>query len=566
VYHILKMSLLSSVPANLWRLLRNARARLLGRPPDYVWLEVSGSLPEFEQKVGFLRRRVSPGPPAPSLEGLRERLDRISADGRPKGVILRVRDLGAGWTALEELRMELARFRGRGGRVVAYLTEPDTRTYYLACAADEVFASPVSTVNVTGVRATVNFLKDGLDGIGIEAEVISVSPYKSAGDTFTRNDFSEEAREQAERLLDARFATLVEAISEGRDMTVEEARAKIDHAPFSAREALDESLLDGVCYEDELNERLGTEEKRTTLAEWGRARRTLRMPYRTLSRRRVGIVSLSGAIVRGRSRKLPVPLPLVGGEQAGSESVIGALRGAEKDRRVAVVLFYVDSPGGDALASDLIWREVERIRARKPVVVLMGAAATSGGYYVSASASHVIARRGTITGSIGVIITRPIATGLYEKLGVNPVALDRGAHAGLMDVSRPPTPEELDILRRQLGNFYDEFKDRVSKGRGMDLEPLERIAGGRVWTGSEALELGLVDEVGGFRDALRKAAELGEAVDDPESIIKVSPPRTGRPTPGDPVEAAREAVETMLQAAGELRGVWAIAPYEVSEG
>jgi len=561
-----EMSFFFTILANLWRSFRNARVRLLTRPPAYVWLEVSGALPEFEQRVGFLRRRLSSAPLAPSLEGLRERLDRISADGRPKGVVLRLRDLDASWTALEELRMELARFRERGGRVVAYLTEPDTRSYYLACAADDVFASPVSTVNVTGVSARVNFLRDGLERAGISAEVISVSPYKSAGDTFTRNDFSDEAREQAERLLEARFVTLVDAISAGRNMTVEDVRAKIDLAPFSAREAMDESLLDGVCYEDELAERLGMDGKRASLAEWERARRTLRMLYRTLSRRRVGLVSLSGAIVRGRSRKLPVPLPLLGREQAGSDSVIGALRVAEKDRRISVVLFHVDSPGGDALASDLIWREVERIRAKKPVVVLMGAAAASGGYYVSASASHVIARATTITGSIGVIITRPVAAGLYEKLGVNPVALDRGAHVGLMDASRPPTPEELDVLKSQLGNFYDEFKDRVSKGRGMELEPLERIAGGRVWTGAEALDLGLVDEAGGFRDALRKAAELGEMKDDPGILVKISPPRSGRPAPGDPVEVAREAVETMIQAAGQMSGVWAITPYEISDG
>jgi len=562
------MSLFSTVLANLWRSLRNARVRLLGRPPDFVWLEVSGTLPEFESPVGFLRRRVSPGPPAPSLEGLRERLERISADGRPRGVALRVRDLNAEWTALEELRMEVTRFRERGGRVVVYLTEPDTRSYYLACAADEVLASPVSTVNVTGVRARVTFVKDALEGAGVEAEVISVSPYKSAGDVFTRNDFSEEAREQAERLLDARFYELVEAISSGRNIGREEARARIDRAPFAAREALAEGLLDGVCYEDELAERLKTDGKQAAVAEWGRARRALRVPYRTLSRRRIGLVSLSGAIVRGRSRRLPVPLPLLGREQAGSESVISALRVAEKDRRIAAVLFHVDSRGGDALASDLIWREVERIRAKKPVVVLMGAAAASGGYYVSASADHIIARRGTITGSIGVIITRPIAAGLYEKLGVNPVALDRGARAGLMDASRPSTPEELEVLKRQLDHFYDEFKDRVSQGRGMDLEPLERIAGGRVWTGAEAQGLGLVDEVGGFRDALHKAAELGGTKDDLGVLVKVSPLRSGRPTPGDPVEAARETVEAMLRAAGELRGVraWAAAPYEVYEG
>lgn len=559
------MSLFFTALANLWRWLRNVRVRLLGRPPDYVWLEVTGALPEFEPRVGFLRRRISPGPTAPSLEGFRARLDRIATDGRPRGVILRIRDLNADWTAIEELRREISRYQERGGRVVAYLTEPDTRTYYLACAADEVHASPVSTVNVTGVRTRVNFLKDALKSVGVEAEVIAVSPYKSAGDAFTRNDFSEEAREQAERLLEARFSVLVEAISDGRKMDPDEVRAKVDHAPYSAREAMEEELIDGVCYEDELAERLGAD-GRVALAEWGSAQRALRAPYRAYARRRIGLVSLSGAIVRGRSRKLPVPLPLLGGEQAGSESVISALRLAEKNRRVAVVLFHVDSRGGDALASDLIWREVQRISAKKPVVVLMGATAASGGYYVSASADHIIARRTTITGSIGVIITRPITTGLYEKLGVNPVALDRGAHAGLMDPSRPPTSDELEVLRVQLGHFYDEFKDRVSNGREMDLEFLERIAGGRVWTGAEAGDLGLVDEVGGFRDALRKAAELGGT--EPGAVVKISPPRSGRPTPGDPVEAARDMVDAAVGVVWDLRSVrvWATAPYEISEG
>ena len=561
------MSLLFTALANLWRWLRNVRVRILGRPPDYVWLEVSGTLPEFERRVGFLRRRISPGPVSPSLEGLRQRFDRIAGVGRVRGVILRVRDLNADWTALEELRHEISCYRERGGRVVSYLMEPDTRTYYLACAADVVIISPVSTLNVTGVRTRVNFVKDALNSIGVEAEVIAVSPYKSAGDTFTRNDFSDEAREQAERILEGRFSMLVDAISAGRGMTPDAVRTKIDRAPFSAREALAENLIDGVCYEDELAGRLGTD-GRATIAEWGRAQGALRVQYRTFSRRRVGMVSLSGAIVRGRSRRLPVPLPLLGSEQAGSESVISALRMVEKNRRVAAVLFHVDSRGGDALASDLIWREVQRVKAKKPVVVLMGAAAASGGYYVSAPANHVIARRGTITGSIGVIITRPVAAGLYEKLGINPVALDRGAHAGLLDPSRPPTPDELAILEDQLGNFYGEFKDRVSKGRDVDLESLERIAGGRVWNGAEALDLGLVDEIGGFRDALQKAAELGGLEDDPAAMVKISPPRSGRPTPGNPVKEAEEAIRAAVRAFGELRGgrVWAAAPYEVSEG
>ena len=567
------MSLLVDALVNLWRLVRNARARLVGRPPDYVWIEVGGSLPEFETPAGFLRRRLSPGPAPTSLEGLRDRLDRVSLDGRPRGVVLRVRGLDAGWAALEEVRRELLAFREGGGRVVTYLAEgADTRSYYLACAADEILATPLATLSVIGVRARVNFFKDALERLGLRAEVVAVSPYKTAGDSYVRNDFSRESREQIERLLDRRYEELTRAIREGRGLSAEEARAAMDRAPYGARDALAERLLDGVCYEDELPRRLGSEGRRVRLSEWGPASRALRVTYRRHPRRRVGLVNLSGAIVRGKSRRLPLPLPFLGREQAGSESVVAALRVAEKNRRVAAVLFCVESPGGDALASDLIWREVERVRAKKPVVVLMGNVAASGGYYVSAPASRVVARSNTVTGSIGVLTVRPVAGGLYEKLGINPASVDRGARAGLLDPSRGPTPDELWVLERQMKLVYDEFKDRVSRGREIEPRDLEDVAGGRVWTGKEALQVGLVDELGGFREALRRAGELGgidrEA---PGALVKIPAPRGGRPAPGNPVEDALDLVGDLVGEMGEVLSgmradrVWALAPYEISE-
>jgi protease IV len=562
------MSLIIGALVNLWRLIRNARGRLLGRPPEYVWIEISGPLAEFETPVGFLRRRLSQGPL--TLERLRLWLDRIVADGRPRGIVLRIKKLDAGWAAIEELRREILAFRSRGGRVVAYFADPaDTRSYYLACTADEILATPLADLNVVGMRARVDFLKDALDNLGLEVEVVAVSPYKSAGERFVSYDFSRESREQAGRLLDRRFEEVVDAISDGRDIPRGEVRAKIDLAPYGASEALSEGLLDGVLYEDELPARLGSEERHATLAEWGRAQSSLHMPYRRRSRKKVALVTLSGAIVRGRSRRLPFPLPFVGGEQAGSESVVGALRVAEKNRRVAAVLFFVDSRGGDALASDLIWREVERINAKKPVVVLMGNAAASGGYYVSAAASHVVARRGTLTGSIGVLAIRPVALGLYQKLGINPVVLERGAHAGLLDSSRRPSVDELRVIEGQIGRIYTEFKDRVARGRKMELSDLEGIAGGRVWTGAEALDVGLVDETGGFREALGKAWELGGIERDvPRVLTKVNPPRGGRPPPGEPAQAALDAIgETWLALSGlRAGGLLALTPYEISEG
>ena len=279
----------------------------------------------------------------------------------------------------------------------------------------------------------------------------------------------------------------------------------------------------------------------------------------------VGLVGVEGAVVRGSSRKLPVPLPLLGREQAGSASVVAALRVAEKNRRVAVVLLYVNSPGGDALASDLIWREVERIRAKKPVVVLMGNAAASGGYYVSAPASRIVARKNTITGSIGVILTRPVASDLFGKLKVNAAAVGRGTRSNILDPRYRPTPDELAVLNDQLHVFYDGFKARVASGRKLHPEDIEALAGGRVWTGAEALERGLVDENGGYRTALARARELaGIAEDAPGVLIKIAPPRGARPAPGEPV---REAADAVSRAVSELlvARVWASAPYEMSD-
>src|SRR5919202_251250 len=263
------MSLLVSALVNLFRLLRNAYVRAFRRPPDFVWISVAGILPEFEPpKLSFLRRRLDPRATTPSLEAIRARLDCVLADGRPRGVILRVENLNADWAALEELRAELHRFRSKGKKVVTYLVDAGTRSYYLASATDEIFAYPLSTLNIVGLRARVNFLKDALDHLGLEAEVLAVSPYKSAADPLVRSDFSREAREQVERLLDRRFDELVATISTGRNMSTEEAKNLIDRAPYSAVEAVEEGLLDGALYEDELAERLGDGERVAKLAEW----------------------------------------------------------------------------------------------------------------------------------------------------------------------------------------------------------------------------------------------------------------------------------------------------------
>jgi protease-4 len=558
------MGLLINGIANLSIFLGNLLRRLR-RPPRFVSLPVGGPLPLFEPpRAGFLRRRLNPRREGPGLETLRERLERIRHDGRVGGVILRVEDLQAGWATLEELRSELGRFREGGGRVVVYLLDGSDRSLYLASAADEVYAPPLLSFETGGPRARVNFLKDALARFGLRAEVLAVSPYKSAGDTLARSDFSRESREQIQRLLAGRLERLVDALAAGRGLSPEGVRALLlRHPMLSAREAREVGLIDAVIYEDELAGRLG-DDGSVRIAEWDAAKRALKRPYRRRAKKVVAVVEVKGTIVRGRGRRLPVPLPLLGGEQAGSESVISALRTAEANRRVGAVLLHVDSPGGDAFASDVIWREVERIQARKPVVVLMGNAAASGGYYVSAPASRVFAREGTVTGSIGVVLTRPVAENLLDRLGVNARTVGPGAGTDLFDVRHEPSPEELAELEKRLDETYEEFKVRVREGRGIGPGELDKIAGGRVWSGAEARERGLVDEIGGLREAFDAARELaGIKEAGLHALVKVRPPKE-RPSPGEPAREAAEALGAALRDLGSVR-VWAMSPYDFGE-
>ncbi|HEU5098115.1 MAG TPA: S49 family peptidase, partial [Roseiflexaceae bacterium] len=391
---------------------------------------------------------------------------------------------------------------------------------------DEILVPPSAFLMITGLRAEVQFLKDALAKVGLAAEVEAVSPYKAAGETFVRSDISPENREQLDRLLDLRFAQIVSAIGAARGITADAARAAIDAAPLSASAAHERGLIDRLCYEDELETHLKAGERDPKILEWAAAKRALRLPMARRQRKLVAVVPIEGMITGGHSRSLPFPIPLLGGQQAGADSVAQALRQVERSRRVAAVVVYVNSRGGDAFASDLMWREVLRVRQRKPVVVAMGDAAASGGYYIAAPASAIVAQPGTLTGSIGVVSLRPITAGLLERAGVNTVVLSRGAHSGVFSISQPPSEDERLALRDLIFISYAEFKQRVREGRAMTEERLEPIAGGRVWLGQEALELGLIDQLGGLPEALVKAQELADLPRDRDAPILVA--RAGR--------------------------------------
>jgi protease-4 len=547
---------------NLFRALGNLWRRLLRRRVDYVRIEIGGGLPEFAAMPPWWQRRLLRASPALSLYGLRRQLARVAADPQAAGVLLRINGLEAGWATLQSLRDEIAHFRASGKRAIAYLLTADMAGYYAACAADEIIIPPSATLTIVGLRAEIQFLKDALAKVGLAAEVEAVSPYKSAGDMFVRSDISPENREQLERLLDARFAEIVRAIGLGRGKTSAEVQALIDAAPLSAASALEAGLADALLYEDQLDEHLAIGERAPHILDWGAAHKALRLPALRYQRKLVGVVTVEGTIAMGTSRSLPLPLPLIGGQQAGADSVAQALRQAERNARVAAVVLYVNSRGGDAFASDLMWREVLRVRRKKPLVVAMGDAAASGGYYLAAAASAIVAQPGTLTGSIGVVLLRPVTAGLFERAGVNTVVLSRGAHSGVLSITHAPTESERQALRELIFSSYAEFKQRVREGRALTEEQLEPIAGGRVWLGQEALEHGLVDRLGGLPTALLRAQELAGLAQDRDGALLLL--RGGRnrlppqPFPIDkPVDVARE-IAIALQPR-----IWALLPFEI---
>jgi protease-4 len=518
------------VVRNAWRLVANAVVRLTGRPPDYVVVTLSGSYPERTPPGRPLWRRPLVPPwerPEESLEALRERLERIGSSKHVRGIVLRPLDLRAGLATLQSLRGAVAEVRRRGKRVVAYLLDADLPSYFLAVACDDVVMAPAGFWTVAGPRTELTFFRQAFDRLGLLPQYERVAEYKTAADIFMRPTMSEHHREVVESLLDGFRAEIVAEVAAARGLEQEAVRAAIDRAPLGAETAASMGLVDAVCYEDDLPERLGSRQRPARLRPWAEAHRLLPRPYLWRARTpTIGVIELVGAIVPGESRELPVPLPLLGRKFAGSETIARAFRAAERHPAIRAVVFHVESPGGSALASDLIWREVERVRQRKPVVVFMGNVAGSGGYYVSCGANRIVAQPTTITGSIGVLAGKITAAGLWERVGLHREIVARDETATMESAFVPFSEDQLGRLRTVIHTIYRRFVGKVAEGRRRPPEEIEAVARGRVWTGRQALERGLVDELGDFSLAVRRAAELvGIPPTQRVRTVTVRPPR-----------------------------------------
>jgi protease-4 len=528
---------------------RNLLRRLRRRYVDYVVLTVGGPLPERAAPPrGFIERRL-PLPPDPfSLQHLNNRLRMVAEADNVRGVVFVFRGFTAGLATLQNFRAAVARLRAAGKDAVVYTPYLDLPHYYAATAAARIIAPPGAQFDVLGLYTEVTFLKDALARVGVQADVVQISPYKTAFDRLSQADITPEYRAQLEWLLDDQYDMLTADMAAGRGLSQATLREWIDRAPLPVETARDAGLIDWVAYDDQLAELLAHTQAeaqvaagplpgppapqpssppaappppRATLKSWGRAWNLLNERPRRHTRRYVGVLSLEGLISMGPSRRPPIdlPIPFIGGETAGEQTLVAMLRRLETLDDLAALVLHVDSGGGSALASSLIGRQLDLLAARRPVVVYMGNVAASGGYYVAAPATYIMSQTGTTTGSIGVITAKVSTAGLYDRLSVNRVTLARGEHAGLYRDTEPMTVEERAIFQRTIHETYEEFVAIVARGRKLSSDAVDAVGGGRVWTGRQARERGLVDGHGDFLDAIKKAAELAALpVDDVHAI------------------------------------------------
>jgi protease-4 len=496
---------------------------LFGREPavasnSTLVLQVGGDLSEVapEDVVGYLR-----GARVPTVRSVIDNLRKAKVDSRVRGVILKPTSFSSPfWAKVQEIRDAVIDFRKSGKPVYAYLEYGGDREYYLATAADKIFLMPSAPLDLTGVATYELFLRGTLDKIGAYPDLHHVGEYKTAVNTFTQKSYTPTHKEMDESLTHDLYDQIVRGIADGRKKPEAEIRARFDDGPFLPEDALNAGLIDDVAYEDQVDEKLRAGEHRERLDADDYARVSLKSLG--LNRGpRIAVVYANGAITSGRSGYDPI-----NGAVVGSDTLIEHIRQARKDSQVRAIVLRVDSPGGSAAASDAVWRELmitKQERADRPLVVSMSDLAASGGYYIAMPAQVIVAEPSTLTGSIGIFGGKVVTGGVYGKLGANIQSTSVGRHAEINSPVRPYNAEELKKLQEQLQAFYDQFVEKVAEARHTTPEKIDAIAQGRVWTGQQAKQNKLVDELGGLDHAIAIAKQRAKIAADADVEIQIFP-------------------------------------------
>jgi protease-4 len=478
----------------------------MGEGPTVLVWHLAGTVQEqAEPRLPFAGTA-----PASSIAELYPALSAACQDSGVRGLAVYIQDADLGLAKAQELRRQMMALRRAGKFVECYLETAGegsngTLAYYLATACGTVHLAPAGDLNLLGLYSETRFLRGALDKLKIEPEFNRVGRYKSAVETYTQNQYTPEAQEAIAAVLDGYFAQIVSAVAEARHKSEAEVRALIDGAPYSADEALAHGLVDRLSYPDEfkaaLEKRAGRKPDYVAIEDY--------RPRPVLAGKRVAVVFALGTIVRGGGGAAPWTEE----SYLGSDDFATVLRDVGDDRAVAAVVLRIDSPGGSALASDFMLREVEKLEERKPVVVSMSDEAASGGYYIAARANKIVAEPATLTGSIGIFGGKLVTRRFEEEiLGLGHDTQKRGANADIYSTLQPYTPQQEVRIQQLMLHTYQVFIGHVATGRRMSRSAVERIAAGRVWTGAAAQKIGLVDELGGLDRAVeiaRQQARIG---------------------------------------------------------
>jgi protease-4 len=493
-----------------------------------VRLHLHGEVLEAPREDAELAALFGQEPPR-ALRELVQTINQAARDINVGGMVLLIEQPQVGLAQVEELTRAFREFRAKGKKVYCFIDEAGNLEYALAAAAsDHITLAENSELGTYGLRAELDFYKGLLDKIGVQADMMHCGAYKSALEPFTRTEPSKENAEMVNWLLDGLYDRFTGMIAEGRKLTPEDVKAAVDASPLTANQALERKLIDAVGsfgdfrqmvhkefgkdveivkdYGEKSPFALDVEDTSNPFALFQKISELFSgaMSEGAESKPGIGLIYIDGGIVVGRNEG-----GFMGGSTAGSTTIRAALERAREDQNVKAVVVRVDSPGGSALASDIIWDAATRCAKEKPLIVSMGNVAGSGGYYVSIPGDTIFAEETTITGSIGVVGGKIVWKGLMEdKLGITTTEFQRGKNAGLMSMHRPWTDAERKWMMDWMTQIYDQFKGRVKQSRGDRIKgDLEQLAGGRVYTGKQALKLGLVDQIGGLSDAMAFASK-----------------------------------------------------------
>src|SRR6201988_186122 len=490
--------------ALIWAAFRKSEPPI--RDNSVLTLRVAGALPDYSPDDPFKRYF---GGPDQSLSDLVMQFKKAKVDKRIKAILLDVNLSGVGWGKAEEIRDAIADFRSSGKPVYAYIEFGLNKEYYIATACDKIIVPPPGELFINGLAADVMFFLGSLDKLGIYPDIYQIGKYKSAGDTFTQKQMTDAHREYINSLVDDLYNRYVNAIAQARHKSPEEVRALIDNAPYSATKAKEAGLIDETLYRDdaekEFKKLLGYKETDQFVPVRSSDYRNVSPESLGLNQgERIAVIYASGDIGSGSSQNSPS-----GGQSIGSDTVAKALNDAAADKSLKAIVLRVDSPGGSGLASDVIWHAVEAANQKKPVVVSMSDVAASGGYYISASATKIIAQPSTITGSIGVVAGKPVMRGFYDWLGISNEYVLRGKNAGMFRETEKFSDDERAKFEEWIKTtYYNDFVPKVAKGRKKDPQYVDSVGQGRVWTGAQAKDRGLVDEYGGLDKAIEVAKQL----------------------------------------------------------